>query len=153
LQPDRKISLPFRAYLIREYDRTCSKMEKIKKIYFIDLHSGDVEKLHTFVSRIFCVYQTHAWFVYGLRSDVLNPYTLKLILTVMPKAFIFFVLGLWLSTTEFGKRNKKTTYVLLAPSLLMSPAIAGFPASIMGWLSFFVAVWSYVTINRAKVRN
>jgi len=114
--------------------------------------SFNSEKMHTAVARVFSVYLTHEWFVYGLKSDVLNPYTWKLLLTVMPRAFLFFVLGLWLSTTDLGKRFKKTTYILLLPSLLMSPSIAGFPYSVMGWLSFLVAIWSYVTIHKSEVK-
>lgn len=110
----------------------------------------DPERAHTFVARIFSVYLTHEWFRYGLRSDVLDPYTFRLVLTVMPKAFLFFVMGLWLSATIFGARHKKTTYLLLLPSLVMSPSIAGFPAKLMGWLSLFVAIWSYVRVHSAN---
>lgn len=119
----------------------------------ISILSVNTEKMHTAVARVFSVYLTHEWFVYGLKSDVLNPYTWKLLLTVMPRAFLFFVLGLWLSTTDLGKRFKKTTYILLLPSLLMSPSIAGFPYSVMGWLSFFVAIWSYVTVHKFEVKT
>jgi hypothetical protein len=127
--------------------------ENVIKMYLVGLRPVGIEKAHKFVARILSIYLTHEWFVYGLRSDVLNPYTVKLVLTVMPRAFFLFVIGLWLSTTDFGKRHKKTTYILLLPSLLMSPSIAGFPYKSMGWLSFFVAIWSYVTTYRSEVRT
>ena len=127
--------------------------ENLIKMYLLGLRPVGFEKAHKFVARILSIYLTHEWFVYGLRSDVLNPYTVKLVLTVMPRAFFLFVIGLWLSTTDFGKRHKKTTYILLLPSLLMSPSIAGFPYNSMGWLSFFVAIWSYVTTYRSEVRT
>ena len=126
--------------------------EDQSQLNLISILSVNSEKMHTAVARVFSVYLTHEWFVYGLKSDVLNPYTWKLLLTVMPRAFLFFVLGLWLSTTDLGKRFKKTTYILLLPSLLMSPSIAGFPYRVMGWLSFFVAIWSYVKIHKSEVK-
>jgi hypothetical protein len=117
------------------------------------MHFVDAIKAHTLLARVFCVFITHEWFVYGLRSDVLNPYTVRLMLTVMPKAFLFFVSGLWLSTTAFGARHKKTTYFLLLPSLVMSPAIIGFPGAFMGWLCVLIAIWSYVRVHKSTGRE
>lgn len=71
----------------------------------------------------------------------------------MPKVSVLFVIGLWFSSTEWGCRHKKTIYLLLLPSLLMSPQIAGFPFTFMGWLSFVVALWAYFTVFNAERTN
>lgn len=113
----------------------------------------DFKMAHGWVARFFSIYLTYEWFVFSTDSDVYHRYALRTVVTMVPKVFVLYVVGLWLSTTQWGLRHKKIQYVLLLPSLLMSPSIAGFPISIMGWLSFFVAIWSYVVIHKTKVRH
>ncbi len=114
------------------------------------LRSVDFKTAHTWVARFFSIYLTYEWFVFATRSDAYSRYTLKTMATMIPKVFLLYVIGLWLSSTQWGLQHKKTMYFLLLPSLLMSPSIAGFPFSIMGWLSFFVAIWSCLIIYKAK---
>ncbi len=115
------------------------------------LHSIDLKKnAHTWVARLLSIYLTHTWFIFGTRSDTHDPYTFRIMLSVIPKAFLFFVLGLWLSTTQWGLQHKKIIYILLLPSLLMSPPIVGFPYSAIGWASFLTAIWSYLIIYKAQ---
>ena len=123
------------------------------KLNRTELLSMDFKILHVWVARFFCLYLTHEWFIFGTHSDTNNPYTLRIMFSAVPKAFLFFTIGLWLSTTQWGFRHKKMVYFLLLPSLIMSPSIIGFPLSIMSWLSFFVAIWSYVIIYRTKGKN
>lgn len=120
------------------------------KIASRHLRSVDFKIAHPWVARFFSVYLTYEWFIFATRSDEYNRYTLKIMATMIPKVFILYVIGLWLSSTLWGLRHKKTLFFLLLPSLLMSPSIAGFPFSIMGWLSFFVAIWSYFIIYKVK---
>lgn len=120
------------------------------KIGLRSLQSVDFKIAHAWVARFFSVYLTYEWFVFANRSDAYNRYSLKIMATMIPKVFVLYLIGLWLSSTQWGLRHKKTMYFLLLPSLLMSPSIAGFPFSIMGWLSFFVAIWSYLIICKVK---
>lgn len=106
---------------------------------------------HVWIARFFSIFLTHEWFVFATRSDAFNRYRAQVILTMMPKVFVLYVLGLWLSSTQWGFRHKKVTYVLLLPSLLMSPSVAGFPGTFMGWLALFVAIWSYVIIYKVNM--
>ena len=116
----------------------------------IDLGSVDFKMVHAWIARFFTFYLTYKWFVFSTDSDAYNRYAFRTMVTMIPKVFLLYVIGLWLSTTQWGLRHKKTLYVLLLPSLLMSPSIAGFPLSMMGWLSFFVAIWSYLIIYKTE---
>lgn len=118
------------------------------KINRAALQAIDFKMMHVWVARFFYIYLTHEWFVFGTRSEGYNPYTFKIMLMVLPRAFLFFTIGLWLSTTQCGFRHKKLVCLLLLPSLLVSPSILGFPLSIMGWIAFLVAFWSYLIIFR-----
>jgi hypothetical protein len=110
--------------------------------------------LHKWVARIFSCYLTYKWFLFTTQSDVVHiRFTFRIMIEQIPKVFVLFVIGLWLSTTDWGWRHKKTVYLLLLPSLLMSPQIVGFPFSIMGWLSFLVALWSYFSVYKAERTN
>ena len=108
-------------------------------------------KPHKWVARILSCYLTYEWFLFTTQSDVAHiRFTFRIMIEQIPKVFLLFVIGLWLSTTNWSGSHKKTVYVLLLPSLLMSPQIVGFPFSVMGWLSFFVALWSYFTVYKAE---
>jgi hypothetical protein len=123
------------------------------KIDLQRLRSIDFKIAHSCVARFFSIYLTYEWFVFATRSDAYNRYKLKIMATMIPKVFLLYVIGLWLSSTQWGRQHKKITYILLLPSLLMSPSIAGFPFGIMGWLSFFVAIWSYIVVYKVKRNN
>ena len=110
----------------------------------------DSKLFHTLTARLFSIYLTYKWFVFSTDSDAYNRFALRTVFTMAPKVFLLYVIGLWLSTTPWGMRHKKSLYFLLLPSLLMSPSIAGFPFSLMGWASFFVAMWSYLIIYKTK---
>ncbi len=110
------------------------------------------KKAHFWTARFFSVYLTYEWFLFSTDSDAYRRFALRTMITMIPKVFLLYVIGLWLSTTQWGLRHKKTLYVLLLPSLLMSPSIAGFPFSTMGWLAFFVAIWSYLIIRNGEVK-
>jgi|GEM_PF-3235392 len=111
-------------------------------------------KLYRWVARIFSCYLTYEWFLFTTQSDVAHiRFTFRIMTEQIPKVFVLFVIGLWLSSTAWGWRHKKTVYLLLLPSLLMSPQIAGFPFTIMGWLSFAVALWAYITVYNAERTN
>ncbi|MCX6128223.1 MAG: hypothetical protein NTX25_04065 [Proteobacteria bacterium] len=121
--------------------------EKIDLRY---LRSLDSKITHAWVARFFSIYLTYEWFIFSTDSDAYNRYAFRTVVTMVPKVFLLYVIGLWLSTTQWGLRHKKILYVLLLPSLLMSPSIAGFPSSIMGWSSFFVVVWTYKVIYQTE---
>lgn len=111
-------------------------------------------KLHRWLAKIFSCYLTYEWFLFTTQSDVAHiRFTFRIMIEQIPKVFVLFVIGLWLSSTTWGWRHKKTVYLLLLPSLLMSPQIAGFPFTIMGWLSFAVALWSYFTVYNSERTN
>ena len=111
-------------------------------------------KLHRWLARILSCYLTYVWFLFTTQSDVAHiRFTFRIMIEQIPKVFLLFVIGLWLSTTDWGWRHKKTVYLLLLPSLLMSPQIDGFPFTIMGWLSFAVALWAYFTVYNAERTN
>jgi len=57
------------------------------------------------------------------------------------------------SVKAYGNTLENTLFSNVLPSLLMSPSIAGFPFSAMGWLSFFVAIWSYIVIYKTKGKS
>jgi hypothetical protein len=111
----------------------------------------NIGRLHRLIARLFSCYLTYMWFLFTTQSDVAHiRFTFRIMIEQIPKVFLIFVIGLWLSTTDWGWKHKKTVYLLLLPSLLMSPQILGFPFSIMGWTSFFVALWSYFTVYNAE---
>jgi hypothetical protein len=120
------------------------------KIDLRHLRSIDFKMAHAWIARFFAIYLTYKWFIFSTDSDAFNRYAFRTMVTMIPKVFLLYVIGLWLSTTQWGLRHKKTIYVVLLPSILMSPSIAGFPFSIMGWLSFFVAIWSYLIIYKHR---
>lgn len=125
-------------------------IKSLAKIDRASLPLIDFKIVHTWMARFFAIYLTHEWFLFATRSDAYNRYTFRIMVTMVPKVFCLYVIGLWLSTTQWGVRHKKTMYFLLLPSFFMSPSIAGFPFNIMGWLSFFVAIWSYIVIYGTK---
>ena len=111
----------------------------------------NIGRLHRLIARFFSCYLTYNWFLFTTQSDVAHiRFTFRIMIEQIPTVFLLFVIGLWLSTTDWGWKHKKTVYLLLLPSLLMSPQILGFPFSIMGWTSFFVALWSYFTVYNAE---
>jgi hypothetical protein len=110
----------------------------------------DSKKAHTWVARFFSIYLTYEWFVFSTRSNLERRFEFKVMTIQIPWVFLNYILGLWLSTTKISLKYKKLSYFLLLPSLLMSPAIAGFPYDIMGWLSLFVAIWSYRIIYKTE---
>ena len=112
--------------------------------------SVDFKKAHTWAARFLSIYLTYEWFVFSTRSNLERRFEFKVMTIQIPWVFLNYILGLWLSTTKIGLKYKKLSYFLLLPSLLMSPAIAGFPYDIMGWLSLFVAIWSYRIIYKTE---
>jgi hypothetical protein len=120
------------------------------KLGSLSLRSVDFKITHTWIARFFSVYLTYEWFIFSTDSDAYSRYAFRTMVTMIPKVFLFYVIGLWLSTTQWGVRHKKILYILLLPSLLMTPSIAGFPFSIMGWASFLVVLWSYMVIYKGE---
>ena len=136
--------------IISDHQSRLTMLQLIIKRYSLLIGSIDYNILHMWIARFFSIYLTYEWFIFSTRSDFERRFTLKVIAIQIPWVFLNYVVGLWLSTTKFGLKYKKISYFLLLPSIVMSPAIAGFPYSIMGWLSLFVAIWSYIRIYKSE---
>lgn len=119
---------------------------RLKRVDQHYLRSGVLKVAHTWVARFFCIYLTYKWFMFSTDSDVYNRHAFRTVVTMVPKVFALYILGLWLSTTKWGVRHKQLLYIMLLPSLLMSTPLVGFPFNFTGWVAFLVVLWSYMTV-------
>jgi hypothetical protein len=98
-------------------------------------------RLHTLIARVAAIYLTYSWYMFFVHSKPFHlRYSAEYLIRLIPYCALY-SLGLWLSTTTWGKRHRILTSVLLVSTLVASPMIT---PNIFGAVAIFcLALWSY----------
>lgn len=126
----------------------------------IRLFDGDVElkgrlphkkkvTAHRSIVGLCCLYVTWEWHLFTTRSDFLHErYSPFFLLEQLPKLFIVYSLGLWLSATKWGQNHPKSTALLMVPSALISFPMVSYRSWAGSVLVLGVVLWSYAKLFR-----
>jgi hypothetical protein len=74
-----------------------------------------------------------------------DPHDIRNIITVAPQAFLFWNLGLWLSTTDWATRHRLWSAFVMLPAPA-SAVLLGFPFSYESWVVAAIIVWSFTMV-------
>ena len=75
-------------------------------------------------------------------------FSLNSLFWVTLKIFLIYGLGLWVSVSQFARRQRIFVLFMMLPGFIFAPLIIGFPFSLFGWVAFMAFVLSgYLVFN------